>query len=429
MRDRNYEIYHKYLFEGIWSEDDRLTFSSEDSKRPVMAVDSLNRVHLVYNDLKEGNKEIYHRMWSGFWLAETRVSNSSGDSFAASIAAKDLTVHLAYQEVVDGYLQIIYHSYDLFTWSSPEQLSFVQSGMSMVPTIAVGPDGTVHVAWWDTREDSPGVSPGKVCYRKKTGSTWSEEEVVSGPLADAMRPNIAVDDSGYVHVAWIDQREPMEQIYYRRFGPGGWEPEICVTSGSYTHYHPSLALTGDGLNLVYWANYPSPATAGVYFRKYSGAAWSPRTRISGSASSASLCAIASQPDGTLHVAWKDARDGNDEIYYNAYIPPDNSVGDDEDPPVPDGLIDLFSVDTYPNPFSGSTNIRFSLPRAADVDIRIYDISGRCVRHFVSRRMETGEYPFRWDGTDDSGNRLAPGMYIAAARAGKMRTTSKLFLLR
>ncbi len=425
-RDRNYEIYHKFRSEGVWSADTRLTFDSGDSKRPNLIVDVLGRIHLVWNDDRDGNMEIYHRMWNGSWGPENRVSFTGGDSYASSLAANGFDIHMVYQEEVSGFLQIIYRHFDLFLWSDPEQLSFVESGMAMVPSVAAGPDGSVHVAWWDTREDPGGTAKGKIYYREKSPG-WSEEEIISGPLADAMRPNIVVDDSGYVHVAWIDKRVPFEQIYYRRFGPGGWEDEVCLTTGEYTHYHPSLSC-GGRLHLVYWANYPSAANPGVFYMDNDGTSWNTPVRISSESSRASLCSIAAEKDGILHVAWKDDRDANEEIYYNTYLPPGTAVGEKNDlpGPLPEDL--PLTIHASPNPFRGITTIMLGIPEELKVDIRIYDITGRVVRQIAARSCPQGTHPFAWDGRDDSGSKVAGGVYIAMARAGKMSVSSKILLL-
>ncbi|MBU8922040.1 MAG: T9SS type A sorting domain-containing protein [Bacteroidales bacterium] len=427
-RDRNFEIYHRYRSSGVWSTEERLTFTDADSKRPVLAVDDLGRVHLVYNDLSEGNKEIYHMIWDGSWSMPDRVSMTPGDSYASCLATDGLTLHLVYQEEVNGYLQVIYRSRDVFTWSPPEQISFIESGMSMVPTVAVGPDGTVHVAWWDTRVDPDETAEGRIAYRSKT-SSWSEEEIASGPAADAMRPNIIVDDSGTVFVAWIDKREIYEQIYYNIRSTEGWATESQLTIGSYTHYHPSLAASEGKLHLIYWGNSPSASNAGVFYSVWDYQSWSPPVRLSDTGSMASLCTLAAEADGTLHAAWKDTRDGNEEIYYNTLIPNGTGVEDGEGEEGPDiGDLSLF-MDIAPNPSAGDVRISMKIPIPSDIYLRVYDVKGRIIRRLSSGHFESGVYPFIWDGRNDSGNMAAGGIYFIRCNVGKKRISGKVILLR
>ncbi len=427
-RDRNFEIYHRYRSGGDWSTEDRITFTDADSKRPVLAVDTIGRVHLVYNDLSEGNKEIFHMIWNGSWSTRTRVSTTTGDSYASCLAAEGLGLHLVYQEEVNGFLQIIYRSRDVFAWSPPEQISFVESGMSMVPTVAAGPDGTVHVAWWDTRVDPDETAYGKIVYRSKT-SSWSEEEIASGSAADAMRPNIIVDDSSKVHVAWIDKREIYEQIYYNVRSTEGWASENQLTSGSYTHYHPSLAASEGKLHIIYWGNSPSAANAGVFHSSWDYQSWSPPVRLSDTGSEASLCALAAEPDGTLHATWKDTRDKNEEIYYNTSIPNGTGIEDEEEEEGPDiGELSLF-MDIAPNPSAGDVRISMKIPIPSEIYLRVYDVKGRIIRKLSSGHFESGVHPFTWDGRDDSGKMAAGGIYFIRCGAGKKRISGKVILLR
>jgi len=427
-RDKNYEIYHKFLSEGTWSEDTRLTFDPAESKRPNLVVDILGRIHLAWNDQRDGNMEIYHMMWDGSWGPEERVSFSDADSYASSLASEGYNIHMVYQEDVDGTIRVVYRSFDLFAWSAPEYLSSVESGRGMVPTVAAGPGGSVHVAWWNTGEEPVGIEFDRIRYREKIVE-WSPEETISGPEAEAMRPNIVVDDSGHVHVAWIDKRGIFEQIYYRYRGHSGWEEEVCLTSVQCTNYHPSMARSDGGLRLLYWANSPSISNPGVFFMERENAFWGPPLRISSESSRASLCSIAAEEGGILHAVWKDDRDGNEEIYYNTYLPPGTGVEDQDEPPGPVPAFPALTIQASPNPFNGSTTITLGVPEELAVDIRIYDIRGRFVRRIASATCPGGKHPFVWDGRDGSGRKVAGGVYMAKATAGKMSASAKMLLLR
>lgn len=429
-RDKNREIYHMVQSNCVWSGPERLTWSTERSARPVLAVDTAGRVHLVWNDSKDGNKEIYHKIWTGSWGPDRRVTETTGDSFAPSTVADGFNIHLVYSDFVDGRFEVFYRVFDFIAWSGGVQLTGEPTGDRTVASIALGPDGSLHVVWWDTREDPPGNTLEKIYYRgRDSGGTWQPEERVSGPEADAMRPNITVDDSGHVHVVWIDKRGQYEQIYYRRRTGGGWGAETPLTSGNYTHYHPSIASVGDEVYLAYWVTDPSPLNSGIYFRSMEGDVWGGESRITASNSNASLGCLIAEPNKNLHVAWVDQRDGNMEIYYQLYIHPQNGVGDREgdEPPETPGY--PLALGAAPNPFSGSTRIDLSLPETAETSIRIFDVSGRCVRILADGPLTGGSHPFVWDGTDTRGRRLSPGLYLIRAKAGKLRAGRKVILVR
>ena len=68
--------------------------------------------------------------------------------------------------------------------------------------------------------------------------------------------------------------------------------------------------------------------------------------------------------------------------------------------------------TNPNPFIASTSIAFRLAQAEPVSLEVYDFSGRLVRSLVRGWLEPGERRLTWDGRDNEGRRMAPGVYFA-----------------
>lgn len=83
----------------------------------------------------------------------------------------------------------------------------------------------------------------------------------------------------------------------------------------------------------------------------------------------------------------------------------------------------------PNPFVTSTTLRFSLPEAGPVGLEIFDVRGRCVAVLVDGMMPVGKNLAVWDGTDSSGRKVAPGIYLCTLSAGSRAESVKMLLLR
>jgi hypothetical protein len=62
-------------------------------------------------------------------------------------------------------------------------------------------------------------------------------------------------------------------------------------------------------------------------------------------------------------------------------------------------------------FNFVTAIRYGIPRASRASLVIYDCFGSTVKTLASGLHEAKEYLVPWDGTDNSGLRVSPGMYI------------------
>lgn len=68
---------------------------------------------------------------------------------------------------------------------------------------------------------------------------------------------------------------------------------------------------------------------------------------------------------------------------------------------------------WPNPVHGGTaSLSFALPVSGNARVAIYDVSGRQVRIVADREFTAGRYVLAWDGGDEHGNRLKPGVYLA-----------------
>jgi hypothetical protein len=72
------------------------------------------------------------------------------------------------------------------------------------------------------------------------------------------------------------------------------------------------------------------------------------------------------------------------------------------------------VTNYPNPFdsrSGNTTILYRLFTDSAVKVKIYDLFGNMVREYPSSREDAGVYRIVWDGTNESGEKVAKGGYL------------------
>lgn len=69
----------------------------------------------------------------------------------------------------------------------------------------------------------------------------------------------------------------------------------------------------------------------------------------------------------------------------------------------------------PNPARSAASFVLSLPSAADVEVAVFDPTGRRVRTLVSGRQAAGEIHVAWDLLDGRGIRMATGYYLVRAR--------------
>jgi hypothetical protein len=83
----------------------------------------------------------------------------------------------------------------------------------------------------------------------------------------------------------------------------------------------------------------------------------------------------------------------------------------------------------PNPFSGSTEIRYRLHMACAVRLAIYDLVGRSVRTLVEDLESAGDKTVTWDGKNDEGSEVAGGVYLYRLEAGSQTEMLKMVYLK
>ena len=79
---------------------------------------------------------------------------------------------------------------------------------------------------------------------------------------------------------------------------------------------------------------------------------------------------------------------------------------------------------YPNPFNPITSITFELPVDSDVQLSIYNLTGKKVRTLIHEIKETGKHTIQLNG-----NNLSSGIYFYALDTPSNKLVKKLVLIK
>jgi hypothetical protein len=79
---------------------------------------------------------------------------------------------------------------------------------------------------------------------------------------------------------------------------------------------------------------------------------------------------------------------------------------------------------YPNPFNPTTKIKYSLLKNSNVNLVIYDISGKLIKNVVNETQIKGIYQYEFDGTN-----LASGIYIYKIETDDFIDLKKMVLIK
>lgn len=106
-------------------------------------------------------------------------------------------------------------------------------------------------------------------------------------------------------------------------------------------------------------------------------------------------------------------------------PPDSYVAnDDQHTP---GI--ATSLRNYPNPFNPHTTIAFSMEKASNVNLGIYNLKGQLVKTLHQGNLAAGEHHLTWDGTDDRGKTVGSGLYLYRLITDAGSQTNKMLMMK
>jgi len=307
------------------------------------------------------------------------------------------------------------HTVHLY-WAYPDSSSFsslgfaghAALGLSAVWTAYSNNNSDYFVSYVDTASYA--------CIDSVTGlGAWGHKRRVVGYSATSL--GYYKDTLVCVHDV---STSPLYCVYEISYNGGKTWNNGSVDTQSVTHDMPAVCLEkGQGMAIVY-RYYTPTRQARIITRKYQGpGVWTPPAVFAGYEPfpvQAAITALAGGNWGIVYVAWVAPY----RAYFVNYKNPLLSVD-----PVADRLPEgIMLYQNYPNPFNPSTTIRFDLPAASDVRLKVYDIIGREVSTLVNGRMGAGVHEVRFDGSS-----LASGVYFCRLAAGNSLKTMKLTLMK
>ncbi len=205
---------------------------------------------------------------------------------------------------------------DASDWTPPLAL-FETTGRASEPELVVDAAGVVHVFWaYGSPENEADGALQSIYYTRQQQGVWSEpvDVLVSPGGRGARMPAVALDQYGYLHLAWSGG----DSIYYSRaYAPvaaAGGGPQAWTTPVAFTLYvaafEPAIVAAGDHVYLLW-----TEANNGLVFARSAdgGRRWnSPQTIFAapGAQELARWGRLAVDEAGRLHVTLSLARSGD-----------------------------------------------------------------------------------------------------------------------
>ncbi len=95
----------------------------------------------------------------------------------------------------------------------------------------------------------------------------------------------------------------------------------------------------------------------------------------------------------------------------------------------DVILSLSNIKITPNPFTNNAQIEFSIDNKSNVFAAVYSYTGELVNVLLNNELEKGNHKLIWDGTNNSGGRLANGIYFCKIISNNNTQSGKVILLK
>lgn len=363
FRTGNAEIFYKSSTNGglNWCADTQLTNALRSSYDPSIGLME-NAIHVFWTDSRDGSDigEIYYKRSEdrgATWGEDTRLTYSGSWAESPSIAVDGSVIHLVWYDLRDATSD---WDYDIYykrsidgglNWE-PEVRLTNNPSYSGFPCVSVSGQ-VVIVVWEDDRDGTSGEGSGYYKRSADGGITWSADMRLTDATANAWDPAVAISGSD-VHVVWHDDRDGGgREIYYKHSTDGGvtWEPDTRLTNAIAESEYPTVEASGTKVH-VSWGD-KRDMNYEIYYKRSedNGITWEDDVRLTNSFQKSDYSFV-TVSDYAVHVIWNESRDGNEEIYYKRN-PTGNLFTGSEEFPVSnnDPLLTI-----YPNPASTVVHI-------------------------------------------------------------------------
>lgn len=256
---------------ATWSTLPRL--SSAEAFRSCVAVDSLSRLHVAWTEFVGLDRQVFYARWEGGpnWTAAERLSDTPGYSGFPSLAVDSQErVHLVWYGFDGTTYQVYYRYLDASGWHATVQATRgVQDANN--PAIAVGPGDQVHVAFFTYLRGELDV-----WYMRGGPAGWSLLQRVNPAGVPSGNPSVAVSVNGTPVIAYSSgSNASLEVRLAEPDTKGNWSLNVPVSLLGEGGNNPSIVAGPGGEVAVFYET----SAGEIRYRLREGSEWKPPNTV------------------------------------------------------------------------------------------------------------------------------------------------------
>jgi hypothetical protein len=260
--------------------------------------------------------------------------------------------------------------------------------------------------------------PQKIYRSNNAGGTWNDISSGLPSLTTDVNPvrcmSIGTVDTAEVLAGLFQNTTTNGGMYLTTNGGTAWVKVHNASLPNLAGTLPRSCLIRPGTTTEFYAGF---GTGGIYRSTDKGVSWV--QFASGSLTSATtIRAItfrATSSDSTVFAGAENVSPGVHEYTFPlvGIKPPGSNIPTE------------FALrQNYPNPFNPATYINYDIPKASNVTLTVFDMSGKEVTTLVNEFKQAGTYSISYNASS-----LASGVYFYKISAGDFTSTKKMILIK
>uniref|UniRef100_A0A7C6ECS2 T9SS type A sorting domain-containing protein n=1 Tax=candidate division WOR-3 bacterium TaxID=2052148 RepID=A0A7C6ECS2_UNCW3 len=378
---------------------------------PAIDIDQRDFRHIVYQVLDSINHtyEVYYYCLD-IRSPPRNISETPGNSVNPAIVVdQNNLAHIVWAVNTFGQYRIYYRAYDLMNLSDTFQVSTIGTEAAIHSFPAIGiyqPNNRVYVIW--QYYDSAYRTPYQIYSRYREGSLWQEIIPLQGHWYPLREPSLDYSHGeDWFSACWQDRSSGNMEAHFYGGNGGGYNTPGYSSA-------PVLSTLGTTWSYLFWQDGDSDIFYHLYYFMaggwYASGTFREAFQIDEPIYYPNCCGC--------YCIWTQGDSSPYKLYFCDFGYP---IGIKEK----DQYSQLIKI--YPNPTRSLVNLTYIVPTATNVEISLYDLSGKRVKTLVKGLKNSGEHRLTWNGTDNQGRRVPSGVYLCRFKSEKLERIEKVVI--
>ncbi len=299
---------------------------------PAIASNGASSIVMAWRDYRNAYEDIYAQRYNGGnpvgvnFKVNDDIGFSRQDAPAVGIDVNGNFI-IVWQDLRNGNWDIYAQRYS--TDGSKQGVNFkinddLGNFSQITPAIATTPAGGFVVAWRDTRNGNPDIYIQR--YDNNGNTQGNNARVDDDPGTNEQKePTIATDGSGNFVVGWLDKRNSNSDIYLQLYTNDGSKLganlKVNDDTGVEPQYHPSISMNFNGAFILVWTDERN-GDDDIYGQRFdnTGTRKASNFKITdaGGTSAQFYPSVSVDGRGYEFIVWEDERTGSSDIFMQKY---------------------------------------------------------------------------------------------------------------